>query len=174
MIAPVSRRQLLSTGIAAAAAGTSLFRSANAADATLSLTAKTRTLDVNGKAARVFELVGADGKSGLTLAPGARFNVELTNAAGAPTIIHWHGQVPSWTQDGFPWPQTPPFPAGAARHYDFQPISGTYWMHSHHGLQEQSLMTAPLIVQSAAEARQDRQDIVMMLHDFSFRAPEEL
>jgi FtsP/CotA-like multicopper oxidase with cupredoxin domain len=77
-------------------------------------------------------------------------------------------------QDGFPWPQMPAVPAGTTRSYDYQPISGTYWMHSHHGLQEQSLMTAPLIVQSAAEAREDRQDIVMMLHDFSFRAPLEL
>ncbi len=174
MIAPISRRQLLSTGMAAAAAGSSLFRSADAATTTLSLTATTRTLDVNGRAARVFGLIGPDGKSGLTLAPGERFNVELTNAAGAPTLIHWHGQIPPWTEDGFPWPQMPALPAGTTRRYDFQPIPGTYWMHSHHGLQEQSLMTAPLIVRSDAELREDRQEIVMMLHDFSFRAPEEL
>ncbi|MGH7057280.1 MAG: hypothetical protein ACREFZ_05265 [Acetobacteraceae bacterium] len=47
-------------------------------------------------------------------------------------------------------------------------------MHSHLGLQEQSLMTAPLIVHTAAELREDRQEIVLMLHDFSFRAPDEL
>jgi FtsP/CotA-like multicopper oxidase with cupredoxin domain len=174
MIAPISRRQLLTTSIAAGAAGTQLFRSANAASAPLSLTATTRSLDVNGRAVRVFGLIGPGGKSGLTLAPGEPFNVDLANAAGAPTIIHWHGQIPPWTEDGFPWPQTPPFPAGTTRRYDFQPISGTYWMHSHHGLQEQSLMTAPLIVRSAAEVREDRQDIVVMLHDFSFRAPVEL
>jgi FtsP/CotA-like multicopper oxidase with cupredoxin domain len=174
MLTPISRRRLLTTSIAAAAAGTQLFRSANAASAPLSLTATTRSLDVNGRAARVFGLIGPGGKSGLTLAPGEPFNVDLANAAGAPTIIHWHGQIPPWTEDGFPWPQTPPFPAGTARRYDFQPISGTYWMHSHHGLQEQSLMTAPLIVRSASEVREDRQEIVVMLHDFSFRAPDEL
>src|SRR5450631_2394610 len=174
MLTPISRRRLLTTSIAAAAAGTQLFRSANAASAPLSLTATTRSLDVNGRAARVFGLIGPGGKSGLTLAPGEPFNVDLANAAGAPTIIHWHGQIPPWTEDGFPWPQTPPFPASTTRRYDFQPISGTYWMHSHHGLQEQSLMTAPLIVRSAAEVREDRQEIVVMLHDFSFRAPVEL
>ncbi len=47
-------------------------------------------------------------------------------------------------------------------------------MHSHHGLQEQSLMTAPLIVQARSETREDRQPVVLMLHDFSFRAPVEL
>jgi FtsP/CotA-like multicopper oxidase with cupredoxin domain len=47
-------------------------------------------------------------------------------------------------------------------------------MHSHWGLQEQRLMTAPLIVRDAAESREDRQEIVLMLHDFSFRPPHEL
>ena len=47
-------------------------------------------------------------------------------------------------------------------------------MHSHHGMQEQRLLTAPLIVDEAASLREDRQDIVLMLHDFSFRTPDEL
>jgi FtsP/CotA-like multicopper oxidase with cupredoxin domain len=170
----ISRRRLLTSGIAVAAAGTPLFRSANAATDVQRLTATTRSIDVIGKPARVFGLIGPSGKSGLTLAPGERFRVDLADATDQPTIIHWHGQLPPWTQDGFPWPQTPPLPAGTAHHYDFEPIPGTYWMHSHHGLQEQSLMTGPLIVQGAAEVREDRQDVVMMLHDFSFRAPAEL
>lgn len=176
MHTPISRRQLLTTSIAAAAAaGTPLFRSSSAAAADAQrLTPTTRSLDVNGKPARVFGLIGPGGKSGLTLAPGERFRVDLANAIDGPTIIHWHGQLPPWTEDGFPWPQVPALPAGTTRSYDYQPISGTYWMHSHHGLQEQSLMTAPLIVQSASEAREDRQEIVVMLHDFSFRAPLEL
>jgi FtsP/CotA-like multicopper oxidase with cupredoxin domain len=41
-------------------------------------------------------------------------------------------------------------------------------------MQEQSLMTAPLIVRSVEDIRADRQDVVLMLHDFSFHAPEEL
>jgi FtsP/CotA-like multicopper oxidase with cupredoxin domain len=41
-------------------------------------------------------------------------------------------------------------------------------------MQEQSLMTAPLIVDSAAELREDRQEVVLMLHDFTFRTPEEV
>jgi FtsP/CotA-like multicopper oxidase with cupredoxin domain len=171
MLMPVSRRELLSTGIAAAAAAAT---PAIAATAAQRLTATTRTLDINGKPARVFGLIGPGGKPGLTLAPGERFRVDLANTTHVPTIIHWHGQIPPWKEDGFPWPQTPPLPAKGSRQYDFEPISGTYWMHSHHGLQEQSLMTAPLIVRSRSETREDRQPIVLMLHDFSFRAPAEL
>jgi FtsP/CotA-like multicopper oxidase with cupredoxin domain len=63
-------------------------------------------------------------------------------------------------QDGFPCPHSPPIADGAVEAYDYAPIPGTYWMHSHHGLQEQSLLTAPLIVRDVAELREDRQDVV--------------
>jgi FtsP/CotA-like multicopper oxidase with cupredoxin domain len=142
--------------------------------AKLRLTADTRTLDVNGKPARVFGLTGPNGKPGITLSPGERFRVDLVNRADTSTIIHWHGQLPPWTQDGFPWPQTPPIPADDTHSYDYAPIAGTFWMHSHQGMQEQSLMTAPLIVHSAEDLRADRQEVVLMLHDFSFHTPEEL
>ena len=140
----------------------------------LRLSAGTRSLSVNGKPARVFGLIGPNGKPGITLSPGERFHVDLVNRAATSTIIHWHGQLPPWRQDGFPWPQTPPIPAGDTHSYDYAPIAGTYWMHSHQGMQEQSLMTAPLIVHSAEDMLADRQEVVMMLHDFSFHTPEEL
>jgi FtsP/CotA-like multicopper oxidase with cupredoxin domain len=142
--------------------------------ARLRLTADNRTLAVNGKAARVFGLVGPNGKAGITLSPGEHFRVDLANRTDTATIVHWHGQLPRWQQDGFPWPQTPPIPAGDTQSYDYAPIAGTYWMHSHEGMQEQNLMTAPLIVRSAEDVRADRQEVVLMLHDFSFRTPDEL
>jgi FtsP/CotA-like multicopper oxidase with cupredoxin domain len=52
--------------------------------------------------------------------------------------------------------------------------TGTHWMHSHVGLQEQSLLAAPLIVHEAGEALVDEQEYVVMLHDFSFREPQEI
>jgi len=138
------------------------------------LVAGTRVLEVRGRPANVFGLIGPNGRPGIHLAAGERFRVDLVNQAGVRTIVHWHGQVPSWTQDGFPWPETPPIANGAVQAYDYAPISGTYWMHSHHGLQEQRLMTAPLIVEDVAELGEDRQVVVLMLHDFTFRAPEEV
>jgi FtsP/CotA-like multicopper oxidase with cupredoxin domain len=122
----------------------------------------------------VFGLTGPNGKPGITLSPGERFRVDLVNETGTSSIIHWHGQLPPWTQDGFPWPQTPPIAAGDTHSYDYAPIPGTFWMHSHQGMQEQSLMTAPLIVHSAEDLRADRQEVVLMLDDFSFHTPEEL
>jgi FtsP/CotA-like multicopper oxidase with cupredoxin domain len=173
-----TRRHILAAG--ALLAGATFLPTARATAASntaipgLRLTAGTRILDVNGKPARVFELLGPDGKPGLTLSPDEGFGVDLVNRAGTSTIIHWHGQLPPWRQDGFPWPQTPPIPAGDTQSYDYAPIPGTYWMHSHQGMQEQSLMTAPLIVRSAEDLRADRQEVVLMLHDFSFKTPDEL
>ncbi|MDE2390192.1 MAG: multicopper oxidase family protein [Rhodospirillales bacterium] len=138
------------------------------------LTATTRSLEVNGKAAKVFALLGPNGQPGIMLEPGERFALQLENQTATPTSIHWHGQLPDWKQDGFPWPQTPAITAGMSQAYDFAPIPGTFWMHSHEGLQEQQLMAAPLIVQDAASATADIQQVVMMLHDFSFKSPDEL
>jgi FtsP/CotA-like multicopper oxidase with cupredoxin domain len=47
-------------------------------------------------------------------------------------------------------------------------------MHSHHGLQEQRLMAAPLIVRTAEDERVDMQEVVVLLHDFTFRDPAEI
>ena len=175
----LTRRHVLASGIAVV--GTIPFlpitRPAAAPEpraAALRLTAGTRTLSVNGKPARVFALLGPNGKPGITLSPDERFHVDLANRADTPTIIHWHGQLPPWMEDGFPWPQTPPIPAGDTRSYDYAPLVGTFWMHSHQGMQEQSLMTAPLIVHSAEDMRADRQEVVLMLHDFSFHTPDQL
>jgi FtsP/CotA-like multicopper oxidase with cupredoxin domain len=174
-----TRRQILASGVALAGAipflpTTRALAAPEPRTAALRLTAGTRTLAVNGKPARVFSLIGPNGRPGLTLARGELFYVDLENQTDTSTIVHWHGQLPSWTQDGFPWPQTPPIPAGETYSYDYAPIAGTYWMHSHQGMQEQSLMTAPLIVHSVEDMRADRQEVVLTLHDFSFSSPEEL
>jgi hypothetical protein len=41
-------------------------------------------------------------------------------------------------------------------------------MHSHYGMQEQVLMTAPLIVEDDMVRREDRQEIVLMLGRWPF------
>lgn len=144
------------------------------ADTAKRMTATTRILEVNGKPARVFALIGPDRRPSITSSPGERFTVRLENRTGVRTLVHWHGQLPDRRQDGFPWPQTPPIAAGANQRYDYAPIAGTYWMHSHHELQEQQLMTAPLIVHDVATPTADAHEVVMLLHDFSFKSPDEL
>jgi FtsP/CotA-like multicopper oxidase with cupredoxin domain len=174
MSEPFSRRRFLST-VPAAGMLPALTNAARALpSAPKPLFAGTRLIEVNGRPAKVFGLTGPDGRPGIRLAAGERFQVDLVNEAGTRTLVHWRGQLPSWTQDGFPWPVTPPIANGAIQPYDYAPIPGTYWMHSHHDMQEQSLMTAPLIVHTAAELREDREEVVLMLHDLTFRTPEQV
>jgi FtsP/CotA-like multicopper oxidase with cupredoxin domain len=170
----LSRRTFLTATLASGILSTLPASRSVAAETGKRLVAGTRTLEVNGRAARVYSLVGPDGRPGIRLRAQERFRVDLANQSGKPTLVHWHGQLPPWTQDGFPWSETPPLAIGAVHSYDYAPIPGTYWMHSHVGMQEQVLMTAPLIVEDEIAQRDDRQEIVLILHDFTFRSPEEV
>ena len=140
----------------------------------MTLSATRRTLDIDGRAATVFGLVNGSGGTGLILDPGQRFTVDLTNALDVETLIHWHGQIPPNVQDGVPGMPAPLLKPGETRSYDYAPRPGTHWMHSHVPLQEMALLAAPLIVRSEADAKADRQEVVMLLHDFSFKSPEEV
>lgn len=133
-----------------------------------------RTIEVNGKAASVFGLQRADGTPGLRLRAGDAFNVLLRNETAESTIMHWHGLTPPWASDGVPDAPLPLIAAGAERGYNF-PVGkpGTHWMHAH-TLQEQTLLAAPLIVADPNDDERDEQEIVILLHDFSFSPPEEL
>ncbi|HEY4721122.1 MAG TPA: multicopper oxidase domain-containing protein, partial [Anaerolineae bacterium] len=159
----ISRRRFLGSTMAAAVVGTTSFSklshsrpaAAGEADATV-LRAVSRTIEVNGKPAKVFGLLQADGKSGLVTQIG-RFRVRLENQIGAPTLVHWHGLLPPYGQDGVVDMPQPLLPSGQSYDYDF-PLDtpGTHWMHAH-TLQEQQLLAAPLIVTDPTEAGQDEQ-----------------
>ena len=172
MFQHISRRRFMA-GSASLTTLTALPRFAVAA-APINLAITRRSLEVNGKAATVFGIVQPDGANGLTLDPGQRFQVDLTNDAGEPAIIHWHGMTPPFAQDGVADKGRPLLAAGASARYDFAPRTGTHWMHSHHGLQEQRLMAAPLIVHSDDDLHADVQEVVVLLHDFTFRDPAEI
>lgn len=133
----------------------------------------TRTLDISGRAATVKGIVDASGRSGLVLDPAARFRVDLSNNLNEETIVHWHGQIPPNVMDGVS-NTNPMIAPGTSRSFDFMPRSGTYWMHSHVPAQEIDLLAAPLIVRSPWDIANDRQEVVMFLHDFSFRSGEEI
>lgn len=134
-----------------------------------------RVIEVKGRAANVLGLTQPDGSNGLVMDAGENFRVRLENRIGEPTVIHWHGLTPPWRQDGVAGLSQDPIADGGRREYDF-PVAqpGTFWMHSHFGLQGQSLLAAPLIVRDPAEAGMDVQDIVVLFQDFSFRDPAEI
>ena len=169
----LSRRGFLAASAAAIAAAQMPRLAFAQTVAPITLSAATRTLDIDGRATTVFGLAGPGGQ-GLVLDPGQRFRVDLTNDLDVGTIIHWHGQIPPNAQDGVPDIPMPLLAPGETRSYDFEARPGTHWMHSHVPIQEMRLLAAPLIVRSQEDLAADRQEVVMFLHDFSFKSPEEV
>ncbi|MBX5011040.1 multicopper oxidase family protein [Rhizobium lentis] len=139
-----------------------------------SLSVGYRSIEVRGRSARVFGLVGPDGTPGLTLDAGTEFDVALSSAIDQPTLIHWHGLAPPWAADGVPDNPAALLKPFETRRYTF-PVGagGTHWMHAH-TLQEQNLLAAPLVVRTADDRKRDEQEVVVLLHDFSFQSAEEL
>ncbi|PYF06931.1 FtsP/CotA-like multicopper oxidase with cupredoxin domain [Rhodobacter viridis] len=168
----LTRRGFLAATAAFAALPLVPARARAAAD-TFSLTATTRVIEVNGRAATVMGLLDAQGRPGLRLDPGQRFRTDLTNALDIDTIVHWHGQIPPNAQDGVP-NTNPMLKPGQSRSFDFAARPGTFWMHSHIPEQEIGLLAAPLIVRRPEEVAEDRQEVVMLLHDFAFATPQEV
>ncbi|HKA78772.1 MAG TPA: multicopper oxidase domain-containing protein, partial [Xanthobacteraceae bacterium] len=133
-----------------------------------------RTIEVNGKSASVYGIRQPDGTFGIRTKVGERFRVRVENRIEEVSLIHWHGLAPPWQQDGVPGISGPPIPVGGYADYDFPlRFGGTFWMHSHQGLQEQLLMAAPLIIHDQRD-RGDQQEVVVMLTDFSFTPPEQI
>jgi FtsP/CotA-like multicopper oxidase with cupredoxin domain len=134
-----------------------------------------RVLDVKGKAAKVYGIVGPNGKAGLEMVLGEPFRFNLKNEIDDKTLIHWHGLTPPTAQDGVPHLSSQLIDIGSSRIYDFENTKpGTHWMHSHLGLQEQNMLAAPLIVHELKKPLFDEQEHVVMLHDFTFRDPQEI
>ncbi len=141
----------------------------------LEIAATSRTLEVNGKAAKVLGLEVNGKPGGLITRYGEPFAVKVRNQLAEQTLIHWHGLAPPSQFDGVPMLSAPPLEPGQSADYRFENRrTGTHWMHSHLGLQEQLLLAAPLIVKEAGEPLVDEQEHVVMLHDFTFRHPAEI
>jgi len=165
---------LLGSASAALAPSFALQAKAQLQPSRRSLSIVTRTLDVNGRAATVFGLLQPDGTQGLSFAQGDLFDVQLHNRLSEPSIIHWHGLTPPWRDDGVADVPEPLLSPAASRTYAF-PVgdAGTHWMHAH-TLQEQNLLAAPLIVRDKETNARDEQEVVLLVHDFSFTPAAEL
>jgi FtsP/CotA-like multicopper oxidase with cupredoxin domain len=134
-----------------------------------------RGIDVKGKAASVFGIEGPHGFKGYEGLVGDDFHVEVFNGIDEPSILHWHGLTPPVQMDGVPHLPRPPLAPGQSSVIKFQNFTaGTHWMHSHVGLQEQSMLAAPLIIKETAEPVVEEMEHVVMLHDFTFRDPNEI
>ena len=134
------------------------------------LTAESTTIEVKGKAAKVFVVRGPSGE-GIFAKEGDRLSGSLVNASGTPLQMHWHGQIFAPPEQDRARPDGTPLAPGGTDAVDYPLTPGTHWMHSH-SMTEQQLLAAPLITREADAG--EAQDVVVMLHDFAFRSPQEI
>lgn len=134
-----------------------------------------KQITVNNKAASIYAIAQPDGTLGVRISKNQPFDVQLNNHLNVPTSVHWHGLILPNNQDGVASiTQLPVYP-GQTYPYNFPLVqSGTFWMHSHYGLQEQKLLSAPLIIYDPDDSKIADQEVVVFLSDFSFTPPSTI
>jgi FtsP/CotA-like multicopper oxidase with cupredoxin domain len=100
---------------------------------------------------------------------GQNVRLNVTNNLTEDTSIHWHGLLVPFHMDGVPGISFPGIKPGQTFAYEF-PIrqAGTYWYHSHSGLQEQQGHYGPLIIDPAGSEPVDHdRDYILLLSDYT-------
>lgn len=105
----------------------------------------------------------------IRLREGQNVRLNVTNHLDEDTSVHWHGLLVPFQFDGVPGISFPGIKPHTTFTYDF-PIrqSGTYWYHSHSGLQEQWGHYGPLIIDPAGpEPVSYDRDYILLLSEFT-------
>ncbi|MEW6681478.1 MAG: copper resistance system multicopper oxidase [Nitrospirota bacterium] len=134
------------------------------------------TVDITGRERTAVTINGAVPGPALRWREGEEVTLHVTNRLDEPTSIHWHGVIVPNSMDGVPGISFEHIHPGGTFTYRFTvKQSGTYWYHSHSGLQEQSGMYSPLLIDPAKPEpfRYDR-EYVVMLSDWTDEHPDRV
>ncbi len=107
---------------------------------------------------------------------GQNVRLAVTNRLDEDTSIHWHGLLLPFQMDGVPGVSFPGIKPGETFNYEFKVRqNGTYWYHSHSGLQEQMGHYGPIVIDPAGAdpVAYDREHVVV-LSDYSFMHPHTI
>lgn len=112
----------------------------------------------------------------IRLREGQTARIAVTNHLREQSSIHWHGLLVPFQMDGVPGVSFPGIDPGETFLYEF-PVrqAGTYWYHSHSGMQEGIGLYGPLVIdpEDPAPPPCDREHI-LLLADWSTLPPHEL
>lgn len=107
---------------------------------------------------------------------GETATIRVSNTLSEDTSLHWHGIILPNAMDGVPQVTFDGIKPGETFVYEF-PLrqSGTYWYHSHSGMQEQLGVYGPLIIDPIAPDpfAFDREHVVL-LSDWTFENPHHV
>ncbi|HET6243109.1 MAG TPA: multicopper oxidase domain-containing protein [Bacteroidia bacterium] len=111
------------------------------------LTVKDTIVNFSGKEKRAIAVNGQIPMPTLTFTEGDTAEIHLHNQLKETTSQHWHGIHLPNKEDGVPFLTQMPIEPNTTHIYRFPIIqNGTYWYHSHSGLQEQIGMYGSLVL----------------------------
>ncbi len=128
---------------------------------------------ISGRRSKAVTINGTVPGPLLNLYEGGDALLRVTNRLREDTSIHWHGVLLPPEMDGVPGVSFPGIKPGETFEYRFpQKQYGTYWYHSHSGLQEQLGHYGPLIIHpSGGYPYKFDREYVVVLGDWTFEDP---
>ena len=139
----------------------------------IDLTIRHAHLAVDGREGHAVTINGTVPGSLIRLREGQTVRLSVKNELDEDTSLHWHGVLVPFQMDGVPGLTFPGIKPGQTFVYEFPIIqSGTYWYHSHSGLQEAEGQYGPIVIdpKDADPVAYDREHLVV-LSDYSFTHP---
>ena len=120
---------------------------------------------VDGRPSRAITVNGQVPAPLLRWREGDDITLRVTNRLDEDSSIHWHGILLPFQMDGVPGVSFPGIKPGETFEYKFRVSqSGTYWYHSHSGLQEQVGHYGPIVIepQGGDPVISDRQYLIVL------------
>ncbi|WP_278374099.1 copper resistance system multicopper oxidase [Sphingobium xenophagum] len=135
----------------------------------IALTVANSHFATGGRSAHAITINGTVPAPLIRLREGQKVRLSVTNQLKEDTSIHWHGLIVPFQMDGVPGISFPGIAPGETFQYEF-PIrqSGTYWYHSHSGMQEAMGHYGPIVIDPVGvDPVQATREHVIVLSDWS-------
>ncbi|ETI65494.1 copper resistance system multicopper oxidase [Sphingobium sp. AR-3-1] len=133
-------------------------------------------MTIDGRKMRAIGVNGTVPAPLIRLREGQTVRLHVTNDLDEDSSIHWHGVLVPPQFDGVPGISFPGIRPKTTFVYEFPIIqNGTYWYHSHSGLQEQLGHYGPIVIDPAGvdPVKYDREHVIV-LADHSAISPEAI
>lgn len=121
------------------------------------------TVDLAGRRARTWAYGPTLAGPEIRVRRGDTIDLSLDNQLPEGTTIHWHGINIDNAQDGVPGVTQRAVGPGSSHRYRFVvPDAGTYWYHSHVGLQLDRGLYGPLVVEDPDDEPVDLDQVIVL------------
>ena len=122
-------------------------------------------MTIDGRQSHAIGINGTVPAPLIRLREGQNVRLHVENALDEDSSIHWHGLILPFHMDGVPGVSFPGIKPRSTFTYEF-PIrqAGTYWYHSHSGLQEQLGHYGPIVIDPAGvdPIASDREHVIVL------------